>query len=164
VYTVIDQVACRPREWLHKRSCALTPRQLGLSYLMLCGLSFAVASIWLWRGAWVVLDFSVLEMTAAALAWFIYARHATDHECPTLADGWLQVDLVEAGRVRSVRLDPRQTRIIAPAGYGALIRLEASGAKVEVGRYVCPGRWPMNCGTCCAPPDAGCLVPAACRK
>lgn len=138
--TVIDQGACCSREWLLKRNCALTPRQLGLSYLALCGLSFAVASIWLARGAWLVLAFSVLEMAAAAVAWFIYARHATDHECLTLDRGCLQVDLVEAGRVSTVRLDPRQTRIIGPARYGALVRLEAPGAKVDIGRHVRPGR------------------------
>ena len=126
--------------WLLKRNCSLTPRQLGLSYLVLCGASFAVAALWLLRGTWVVLAFSALEMLAAAIAWLAYARHATDHECLTLADGWLLVDQVEAGRSRTVRLDPRQTRIIAPACYGALVRLEAPGAKVEVGRHVRPGR------------------------
>jgi uncharacterized membrane protein len=135
-----DPSAYRHREWLLKRNCSLTPRQLGLSYLVLCAASFAVASLWLLRGTWVVLAFSILEMMAAAVAWLIYARHATDHECVTLTDGWLLVDQVEAGQVRTVRLDPRQTRIIAPTCYGALIRLEAPGAKVEVGRHVWPGR------------------------
>jgi uncharacterized membrane protein len=140
VHTATESCACRQREWLLKRNCSLTPRQLGLSYLVLCGASFAVASIWLLRGTWVVLAFSMIEMTGAAIAWLIYARHATDHECVTLADGWLLVDQVEAGHTRTVRLDPRQTRIIAPASYGELVRLEAPGARVEVGRHVWPGR------------------------
>ena len=140
MHTATELRACRQREWLLKRNCSLTPRQLGLSYLVLCGASFAVASIWLVRGAWVVLAFSVLEMTAAAIAWFVHARHATDHECLTLTDAWLLVDQVEAGRSHTVRLDPRQTRIIAPACYGELVRLEAPGVQVEVGRHVWPGR------------------------
>jgi uncharacterized membrane protein len=140
MHTANEPCACGQREWLLKRNCSLTPRQLGLSYLVLCGASFAVASIWLVRGAWVVLAFSMLEMTAAAIAWLVYARHATDHECVTLTNAWLKVDQVEAGRSHTVRLDPRQTRIIAPAFYGELVRLEAPGVKVEVGRHVWPGR------------------------
>jgi len=138
--TLTVQEADGQREWLLKRNCSLTPRQLGLSYLVLCGASFAVASIWLVRGAWMVLAFSIIEMAAAAVAWLVYARHATDHECVTLADGWLLVDQVEAGHSRTIRLDPRQTRIIAPASYGALVRVEAPGAQVEIGRHVRPGR------------------------
>ena len=135
-----EQCACRRREWLLKRNCSQTPRQLGVSYLVLCGASVGVATLWTLRGAWIVLAFSMLEMTAAAIAWFVYARHATDHECLTLTDAWLLVDRVEAGRSHTVRLDPRQTRIFAPSCYGGLVRLEAPGARVEVGRHVWPGR------------------------
>ena len=136
----VGQCASQQREWLFKRNCSLTPRQLGLSYLVLFATSSAVTSISVLCGAWVVLAYFLLEMLAAAVAWFVYARHATDHECLTLTDTCLLVDQVEAGRSHMVRLDPRQTCIIAPAGYGALVRLEAPGVKVEVGRHVLPSR------------------------
>jgi len=140
VETCQDQAPQPHRKWLLKRNCSLTPRQLGLSYLLLCAVSFGVAAIWLMRGFWVMLAFSMLEMAGAAVAWFVHARHATDHECVTLTDSWLLVDQVDAGCNRAVRLDARRTRIIAPDCYGALIRLEAPDAKVAVGRHVWPGR------------------------
>jgi uncharacterized membrane protein len=135
-----DQCTYGHREWLMKRNCSLTPRQLGLSYLVLCAASFGVASIWLLRGTWVVLAFSMIEMMAAAVAWFIYARHATDHEYVRLTETCLLVNQMEAGRILTVRLDPRQTRISPPACYGAMVQLEAPGTRIEVGRHVWPSR------------------------
>lgn len=123
-------------EWLLKRNCSLSPRQLALAYAVLCVASFSVALMFTLQGAWFVLAFSVFEMTVVALAFLHYARHATDHEHIALDDGCLLVESIEAGEVRQIRLDPHWTRIALPSRAQDLINLEAKGVKIEVGRHV----------------------------
>ena len=123
-------------EWLLKRNCSLSPRQLGYAYAVLCAASFAVALMFVFHGAWYVLAFAVFEMLAVAMAFLHYARHATDHEHIALADGCLLVERIEAGRVRQIRLDSHWTHIALPDRATDLINLQAPGVKVEVGRYV----------------------------
>ncbi|OGB23189.1 MAG: hypothetical protein A3I66_09340 [Burkholderiales bacterium RIFCSPLOWO2_02_FULL_57_36] len=124
-------------EWLLKRNCSLSPRQLAFAYALLCLASFSVALAFALHGAWVVLAFSILEMAAVALAFLHYARHATDLEHIALTDGCLLVERVEAGRIRqSARLDPHWIRIALPKRTQDLINLEAGGVRIEVGRYV----------------------------
>jgi uncharacterized membrane protein len=124
------------QEWLLKRNCSLTPRQLGIAYAALCVLSFSVATMFALHGAWLVLGFSFLEMGAVAWAFFHYARHATDHEHIALIEGCLLIERIEAGKVQQTRLDPYWTRIGLPDHRQDLINLEARGVKVEVGRFV----------------------------
>lgn len=123
-------------EWLLKRNCSLSPRQLALAYAVLFLMSFAVAVIFLLHGAWQVLAFSMLEMTAVALAFLHYGRHATDHEHIALSDGCLLVERIQAGRTQQVRLDPCWIRIALPSRAQDLIELEARGIRIKVGRYV----------------------------
>lgn len=125
-------------EWLLKRNCSLSPRQLGLAYAALFIASFAVALLFTLHGAWQVFAFAMLEMACVALAFLHYARHATDHEHIALLDGCLLVEQVEAGEVRQTRLDPYWTRIALPGKPEDLIGLEARGVSIEVGRFVTP--------------------------
>lgn len=123
-------------EWLLKRNCSLSPRQLAFAYAVLFFMSFAVAMLCLLHGAWQVFAFSIVEMTAVAAAFLHYARHATDHEHIALSEGCLLVEQVLAGEVRQIRLDPYWTRIGMPHGPRDLISLQSGGVKVEVGRFV----------------------------
>ncbi len=123
-------------EWLLRRHSSLAPRQLALAYGVLCLLSFSVATAFALYGVWWVPLFSVLEMSAVALAMLYYARHAADYEHIALADGCLMVEQMRAGRLRQTRLDPHWTRIgLPPVRGGGLIRLEAKGVAVDVGRF-----------------------------
>lgn len=123
-------------EWLLKRNCALTPCQLACAYAVLCFGSFSVAAMFAFRGAWYVFVFAVLEMAAVALAFFQYARHATDHEHIVLADDCLLVERVQARHIHQIKLDPYWTRIALPSRTQDLISLEAKGMKIDVGRFV----------------------------
>ena len=123
-------------EWLLKRNCSLAPRQLASVYAALGLLSFLVGVLFTLHGAWYVLAFAMLEILVLALAFFNYARHATDHEHIALAEGCLLIECVQAGRLQQTRLDPYWTRITLPHRAEDLIKLEARGVKVEVGRFV----------------------------
>lgn len=115
----------------------MTPRQVGLAYLVLVLISGSVAgAATLLYGAWQVLWFAVLEMTAMAVALICYARHATDHEHVSLSPSELVIERVVASQVQRVRLDPKCTRIAQPKGTCGLIGLQARGAQEQIGGFV----------------------------
>ena len=125
------------REWDLRRNCAIAPRQLGFFYVILCATSMAVAIAFTLRGAWFVLLFAVLEMSAVAVAFLIYARHATDREhIAMLDDDYLLVELIQAQEIRQFKLDLRSIRIAVQETRKGLIGLEALGTRVEVGQFL----------------------------
>ncbi|MGH8807672.1 MAG: DUF2244 domain-containing protein [Noviherbaspirillum sp.] len=99
-------------------------------------LSLLVATFFAAAGAWYILGFSVLELSVVGLAFFLYARHATDREHIALIDDCLLVEVVRVERVTQFRLDPRCTRVALPATPDGLVSIEANGTKVEVGRFL----------------------------
>lgn len=125
------------REWMLKRNCSLSPRQLAAAYGVLGLVSFLVSGAFvLSHGAWQIFSFAVLEMAGVALAFLHYARHATDHEHVALMDGCLLVERVLAGHAYRFRLDPCWTRV-SGAGCGEeLVRLESRGVTIQVGCFV----------------------------
>ncbi|MGZ5182288.1 MAG: DUF2244 domain-containing protein [Ramlibacter sp.] len=124
------------RDWLLKRNCSLTPRQLAKAYLLLCCGSFGIAVAFALQGLWIVFAFALVEMTAVGAALLHYARHALDREHIALTDRCLLVERVLGERIEQVRLDPHWTRITMPASRRDLIELESKGTRVEVGAFV----------------------------
>src|SRR5438132_536103 len=114
-------------EWLLKRNCSLSPRQVGRAYGYLCLFSFLIAAAFTLHGYWPVLIFALLEMAGVGLALLHYARHATDHEHIALSEGCLLVERVLAGHLSQVRLDPCWTKIAVPDRTHSLIQLESRG-------------------------------------
>jgi uncharacterized membrane protein len=124
-------------EWLLRRNCSLSPRQLALAYALLCAAALGIALVFVLQGVWFVFGFALLELAGIALALLHYARHALDHEHIALTEHCLLVERVEAGHSEQVRLDPAWTRISMPDHRRrALIGLESCGIRVEVGCYV----------------------------
>ena len=123
-------------EWLLKRNCSMTPRQVAKAYGMLCGFVLAIGFVFALHGVWFVFAFALIEVGAVALALLHYVRHATDREHIALSDSCLLVERIEAGQVHAFRLDPCWTRIVVPCRRRSLISLESRGVKVEVGGFV----------------------------
>jgi uncharacterized membrane protein len=124
------------REWVLKRNCSISPRQLAMVYAALCSVSLTVAAFFTMHGAWYILGFAILEMMALGLAFLNFGRHATDREHIALIDDCLLVELIQAEQLRQFRLDPRWTRVEPPEMHSGLIGLEAKGTRVEVGRFL----------------------------
>lgn len=124
------------REWLLKRNCSLTPRQLASAYLLLCFGSFGIAVVFVLEGIWIVLAFALVEMAAVGAALLHYARHALDCEHIALTERCLLVERVRGRRTEQVRMDPHWVRIRPPAGRRALVEIESRGTKVAVGAFV----------------------------
>ncbi|MDN4059050.1 DUF2244 domain-containing protein [Massilia sp. YIM B02769] len=123
--------------WTLKRNCSLTPGQSAGVYALLCSASFAIALVFLLQGVWMVLAFTLVEMTAVGAALLYYARHALDVETIVLTEACLLIERVDAGRREEIRLDPYWTRIRPPAlRERKLIELESHGRRVCVGAYV----------------------------
>lgn len=124
------------REWILKRNCSISPRQLAKAYGAICLASFLVASYFVMHGAWLVMVFAILEMSAVAAAFLYFGRHATDREHIALSESGLLVELVQAEKVQQHRMDPVFTRVTLPVLHHGLIGLEANGNRVEVGRFL----------------------------
>ncbi|HEV7817280.1 MAG TPA: DUF2244 domain-containing protein [Janthinobacterium sp.] len=124
------------QEWLLERNCSLSPRQLAGAYALQCCLSFSIAIALTLQGAWYVLLFSFLEMTALAWAFLYYARHAADHEHLALGDNFLLLERVVGGQAMEHRFDPRRTWVVLPGRKQKLIRLQGPGGYVDIGRFV----------------------------
>jgi uncharacterized membrane protein len=124
------------RDWLMKRQCSLSPRQMALAYVVLSVPSFSIAIGFTLQGYWWVMIFSLVEMGAVAAALLYYARHASDYEHIVLVDGAILVEQVRAGHSHRICIDALVARIVFPERARDLIRLEAKGVRVEVGRFV----------------------------
>ena len=124
------------REWTLCRNCSLSPRQVGRAYALLCCASLAVGVGFLLRGAWMVLAFSLIELSVVGLALLAYARHALDRERIALSDGCLLIEWMHAEECRRHELDPLRTRVVPPdGGRRSLIKLESRGVTIEIGRF-----------------------------
>jgi uncharacterized membrane protein len=124
------------REWVLKRNCSISPRQLAMVYAILCSVSLTIAVVFTLRGAWYILGFAVLELAAVGLAFLQYGRHATDRERIALLEDTLLIELIQAEQASLYRLDPRATRVGLPDAQHGLITVEAPGMRVEVGRFL----------------------------
>lgn len=130
--TVNDQGA----QWRLKRNCSLTPRQAGGFFLLLCLLSLSVGLFFWLQGATLVLTFTALELTAVAIAFLLYARHATDGECIRLERERLVIEFETAGRLERTEFARDWVRVEPHAGRGALVEVCAGGRRVKVGRFL----------------------------
>jgi uncharacterized membrane protein len=124
------------REWVLKRNCSISPRQLAMVYAALCLVSLTIAVLFTLRGAWYILGFAVLELAAVGLAFFHYGRHATDRERIVLNEDTLLIELIQAEQASQHRLNLRTVRVELPDAHRGLIAVEAAGVRVEIGRFL----------------------------
>jgi uncharacterized membrane protein len=125
-------------EWKLRRNCSLAPSQLLGFYVVLCGISFAVAAFWWWHGARLVMPFAAIELLATGAAMLLYARHAADNESIALAHDRLTVEHASGSRLEHVEFQPMWVRVEPESGDGSLVELSGQGRRIAVGRYVRP--------------------------
>lgn len=135
-----DTASGKQRVWTLSRNCALTPRQVGAFYLSLVVASVVIATIFLIRGAWMVLPFSLIEMVAVGAALLVYARHAVDRERVSLGSDALVIESVEGDKRSVKRVDPRVARVVVESRSRSardVVLVVARGERIAVGRFVC---------------------------
>ena len=124
------------RSWVLRRNCAMTPRQLCTTFVALGSVSLGVSLAWAFSGAWVVLPFVVLEWVVLALAFLVYARHATDHERVTLDGESVCVEVVRGDRCDRHEIPRQWLRCSMDDGRSGLVRLASQKREVFVGQFV----------------------------
>jgi uncharacterized membrane protein len=122
-----------------RRNVSIAPRQLLLAYLVLCGLSLAVAAGFWWQGVWAVGVFTGLELLALGVALLVVARHAGDRELITVTGHELVVEQHFGPAIAQTRFRAEWVRVEPVAGDGSLVELSGEGRSVRVGRHVCSG-------------------------
>lgn len=125
-------------EWLFKRNCSITPRQLGAVFMSLCAVSSVIAAFFYWQGAPYVAAFAGLELLAVGVALLVFARHAGDRETLTLMGPSLLVEQCHGSRVAHTYLAADWLTVEPVAGQGSLVELRGRGRTVQVGRHLRP--------------------------
>lgn len=125
-------------QWLLKRNCSLTPRQLLQFYAVLCAVSLGIAGLFWLQGATLVLPFAWLEVLALGVAILTYGMHAGDSENIRLQSDKLTVEHACGGHTDRVEFRPDRVRVEPEHGDGSLIELSGQGRRIVVGRFVRP--------------------------
>jgi uncharacterized membrane protein len=125
-------------QWFLRRNCSVSPAQLLTVYLSLCCVSLAISGFFWMQGATLVLPYACLEILMLGIAFFAYARHATDGERIVLHDGRLVVELESGGKLERSEFLGRWVRVEPGAYDKSLIELSGQGKTVRVGRFVRP--------------------------
>jgi uncharacterized membrane protein len=123
-------------EWVFKRNCALTPRQLGYWFGSLATVSLVLAAFFAWKGAWLVVPFTLVEIAALAAAFIWWSRHATDYERIVVGAGMLSVETSSGERLRRIDRRPAWVRVEYGGARRGPIRIVSSGEAFEVGTLV----------------------------
>lgn len=124
------------QQWLLRRNCALTPRQLAGCFGVAVVVSLAIAVAFTVMGAWLVLPFAGLEVAALAVAFVMHARHAGDYERIVVTGGRLMVERLHGGELDRIECQPAWVRVEYRGARRELIRLVAGGREMSVGRFV----------------------------
>jgi uncharacterized membrane protein len=135
---VIDGDGSGGVEWLIKRNCSISPKQLFAVYLSLCAVSLAIALSFSWVGASPVLAFAGVELLLVGAALLIYARHATDHERITLAGEALSVEHHHGAQWARTEFRAAWVRVEPLSSDRSLIEVAGDGHTARVGRYLRP--------------------------
>ncbi|MEP7297824.1 MAG: DUF2244 domain-containing protein [Burkholderiales bacterium] len=128
----------RTVQWLLRRNCSITPRQMVLVCLSLCAVSLGIAAMFWLQGATLVMPFATVEVLALCAALLIYSRHATDFEAICLAAGRLTVEYTSGRTTRRVEFAPSWVRVEPEHSDGSLVELSGQGQRISVGRFVRP--------------------------
>lgn len=125
-------------QWLFKRNCSITPRQLGALFASLCAVSAVIGGFFFWHGAPYVAAFAGIELLAVGAALLMFARHAGDRETLTLVGPSLLVELCHGPHVERTDLATEWLTVEPAAGQGSLVELRGRGRTVHVGRHLRP--------------------------
>jgi uncharacterized membrane protein len=138
-----DRLATNSMEgesWVFKRNCALKPWQLLATLGLLCLVSGVVAAVFWWRGAVLILPFTLLEWLAASVAFWVYARHAGDREQLQLSGDTVVLECELAGVTERVEFRREWVNLRVLPGRWPLIELSEGRRRAVFGRFLRPDR------------------------
>lgn len=125
-------------QWVLRRNCSISPRQLGSVYASLCAFSLLIAAGFAYSGAPAVLAFAGLELALVGLAMLVYARHACDGDTLTLSGQSLSVEQAQGPHIRRTEFRAEWVSVEPSHGEGSLVELSGQGQRIRVARFVRP--------------------------
>ncbi|MEZ5651336.1 MAG: DUF2244 domain-containing protein [Burkholderiaceae bacterium] len=132
---VADSVEAE-HEWLFKRNCALSPAQFGGALAFIGGWSLIIGLVLAWRGAWLVLPFTFIEILALVAGFVFYARHACDYERLVVSRSRLRVETRLGPRLHCESVNSPWLRVHYRGRAGDLLELESGVQRFTLGRFV----------------------------
>ncbi len=123
-------------QWVLKRNCALSPRQLATCFAALATASLVIAIAFATHGAWPVIPYACVEVAALAAAFVFYGRHAADFERIVLERDRLVVERAHGPQLQRTELSAAWLRVEYDGTRRDLIRLVAGREALSVGRFV----------------------------
>ena len=124
------------RTWHMKRNCSFTPRQVGYFYLSMFVFSSLIATYFLVQGVWMILLFTIIELTALGVALLIYARHALDYESIAINGSVVIVEKNIGGKVERHEFNSKWMQLKQEEYGKRLIRIEQSNQELPIGIFV----------------------------
>lgn len=121
------------QQWLVRRNCALTPRQLAGWFASIAAAAAVMAGVLAAFGAWLVLPFAAVQFVVLAVAYLAYARHAGDYERVLVTPERILVERCSGGRLAQEEVGPQWARIEYESGRRGAIRLVAGRKRVAIG-------------------------------
>lgn len=125
-------------QWLLRRNCSITPRQLGAFYASLCVVSLLISLFFFVQGAQLILAFAGIELLTVGIALVIFVRHVGDRELLTLVDRSLWIEQQFGSRISRTELAAEWVTVEPAAGQGSLVQIRGRGQTVRVGRHLRP--------------------------
>lgn len=122
--------------WIFRRNCSLSPKQLMAWYLSLCVVTLSVACGFLIAGFWIVLPFAGLELALVAIAFLVYARHASDYEMIEVDPVNLTITTALGSRTTKIKWSTQWTRLEYNGRFRAPLVLKCQGQQISLGRFI----------------------------
>jgi len=122
--------------WLMKRNCSFSPKQVGLFYLSIVCFSLLIAGYFLFIGVWMIIIFTVIELTALTIALYVYSRHALDYEKITINGKQLFVEKSWGGNVQTDEFNTAWTKLYRSGTGRHNLALKSSNKEVPIGFFV----------------------------
>ncbi|WP_108508432.1 DUF2244 domain-containing protein [Polynucleobacter acidiphobus] len=124
------------RTWHTKRNCSFTPRQVGYFYLSMFLFSSFIATYFLLHGVWMILIFTVIELTVLGIALLVYARHALDYESIAIDGTALKIEKNIGGKIQRHVFNTRWLTLTQEKSGKRLIRVEERSKEMPIGIFV----------------------------
>lgn len=129
-------VVPRSSQWVFRRNCSLTPRQLLQWYISLCVITLVIATGFLLAGFWIVLPFAGLELFLVGVAFVVYARHAADYEMIELQPNQLVLVMADGSRLTQLEWSPQWAKLSYNGKYKAPLLFSHRGQQVKIGKFI----------------------------
>ena len=124
------------KRWQMRRNCALAPTQLLMFYIALVCLSVVVATGFFLAGVWVILIFTIIELSAVTIGFLVYCRHALDSETIEIAGTHLIVKKFIGYKETVYEFNTQWAKIELPIEGAKTFHINQSNLRVELGQFL----------------------------